>query len=197
MSPDTTGRLVLARHGRTALNAAGQLRGLLDPPLDEVGEAEALALGRALAPLRPARVRTSPLQRAIRTGELIAEQSAGPGLVSTPDPGLQDRDYGEWAGHDRAEVVGRFGSIDAAPGVEPVAQVLARARAALDAQVPLLAEGTVVLVTHDAVIRPLLAQLDPTLGEPDSIPLRTASWNLLSYADGRWRVELVDQKPDS
>ena len=195
MDPQISGRLVLARHGRTTLNAAGVLRGLLDPPLDEVGEAEALALGRALAPLRPARVRTSPLRRAVRTGQVIAEQSAGQGVVSTPDPGLLDRDYGEWAGQERGEVEARFGSLDAAPGVEPVAQVLARARAALDAQVQLLAAGTVVLVAHDAVNRQLLAQLDPSLGDPESIPQRTACWNLLSFADGVWRVEEIDQKP--
>ena len=30
-------RVYLARHGRTALNADGRLRGLSDPPLDDVG----------------------------------------------------------------------------------------------------------------------------------------------------------------
>ena len=37
-------RVYLARHGRTALNAGGRLRGLSNPPLDSVGEAEAQRL---------------------------------------------------------------------------------------------------------------------------------------------------------
>jgi broad specificity phosphatase PhoE len=42
-------RVYLARHGRTALNAEGRLRGLSDPPLDEVGLAEAARLADVLA----------------------------------------------------------------------------------------------------------------------------------------------------
>ncbi|HWU48178.1 MAG TPA: histidine phosphatase family protein, partial [Humibacter sp.] len=37
--------LYLARHGQTVLNAEGRLRGLANPPLNEVGQAEAAALG--------------------------------------------------------------------------------------------------------------------------------------------------------
>ncbi|MGH2843820.1 MAG: histidine phosphatase family protein, partial [Solirubrobacteraceae bacterium] len=39
----------LVRHGRTALNAAGVLRGHLDPPLDDVGVEEAGRLGELFA----------------------------------------------------------------------------------------------------------------------------------------------------
>jgi len=39
MTAGTT-RVYLALHGRTALNAEGRLRGLSDPPLDDIGVAE-------------------------------------------------------------------------------------------------------------------------------------------------------------
>ncbi|HWX99407.1 MAG TPA: phosphoglycerate mutase family protein, partial [Mycobacterium sp.] len=34
-------RVYLARHGRTVLNAEGRLRGLSNPPLDDIGRVEA------------------------------------------------------------------------------------------------------------------------------------------------------------
>lgn len=58
-------RVLLVRHGRTALNAQGRLRGLSDPPLDEVGLAEAARLAAALAPECATVVLCSPLPRAI------------------------------------------------------------------------------------------------------------------------------------
>nr|WP_081815417.1 histidine phosphatase family protein [Leifsonia aquatica] len=38
---DQPQHLFLIRHGQTALNAEGRLRGLANPPLDEVGRSEA------------------------------------------------------------------------------------------------------------------------------------------------------------
>jgi len=191
------GLVVLARHGRTELNAAGLLRGHLDPALDSVGETEVLALGRAVAQTlagRPVvRIVCSPLRRAIQTASAIAAALPEPPVVQAAQ-GLIDRDYGHWAGHSREEVQARFGSVDAADGVESAIAVTERARAALDAQLPLLASGALVLVAHDAVNRLLLASLDPGLGPADEIGQSTACWNLLSYRDHTWQVDRVDQK---
>jgi broad specificity phosphatase PhoE len=48
-SLDEATRIYLVRHGRTKLNAAGVLRGHLDPPLDVVGRRQVRELGVALA----------------------------------------------------------------------------------------------------------------------------------------------------
>jgi broad specificity phosphatase PhoE len=189
---------ILVRHGRTELNAGGLLRGHLDPVLDSVGEAEVRALGRTVAHLlvgsRVVRIASSPLRRATQTASAIAAALPGTPAVQTV-PGLMDRDYGRWAGHSRAEVEEQFGSIDAADGVEAASDVIERARSALDAQVPLLASGPVVLVAHDAVNRLLLASLDPDLEPADSIGQGTACWNLLSYREGGWYVDRINQRP--
>ena len=184
----------LVRHGRTAMNAAGQLRGRLDPPLDDVGRVEAFALARELAYSRPARIVTSPLQRAVQTGHPLSSQLH---VDVTIEPRLIDRDYGAFAGLETADVVRRFGSVDAAPGVEPRQQVINRARAALDDQTPHLGAGAVVLIAHDVVNRLLLASLDPRLGAADSIGQRTGCWNVLRHADDGWHVEQIDLQPDS
>lgn len=62
---DARGRqnLYLVRHAQTALNAAGRLRGLADPPLDDVGEAEAERLAAVLATTGVAVVISSRLER--------------------------------------------------------------------------------------------------------------------------------------
>lgn len=184
-------RVYLVRHARTELNADGLLRGHLDPPLDEVGRGEAEELAVVLASLGAARVVTSPLRRAVQTAEVIASRASALLVVDT---GLIDRDYGAWAGRAEQDVVADCGSLDQAPGVEPVGSVARRARAVLEAQVSALRTGPVVLVAHDAVNRFLLSDVDPELGPPERIGQRTACWNVLSHVDGVWAVERVDEK---
>jgi broad specificity phosphatase PhoE len=185
-------RVLLVRHGRTALNAENRLRGRLDPELDEVGRVEVEALAEELAALRPARVVSSPLRRAMQTAEAIARWV---GLRVVQDHGLIDRDYGQWAGYTRDELIRNWGSVDRAPGVEPAERMLYRASVVLVQQFDFLGPHPVVLVSHDAVNRALLAHLDPTLGPANSIEQRTACWNELVHVMGDWRVTRVDQKP--
>ena len=82
----------LARHGQTALNAEGRIRGLEDPDLDEAGRAQAAALGRAFAEVPLCWVASSPLGRARQTAATVAGLH---GLEAIADPHLLDRDYGQ------------------------------------------------------------------------------------------------------
>ena len=59
--------LILVRHGRTAANAAGQLQGRLDQPLDDLGERQALAVAAHVGAVDE--VISSPLLRARQTAE--------------------------------------------------------------------------------------------------------------------------------
>jgi broad specificity phosphatase PhoE len=142
-----------------------------------------------LAAKHPTVVISSPLQRAVATAQAIGEAARTAVVI---DAGLNDRDYGPWNGKPRTEVVRRFGSIDAAPGVEPPAAVASRARTALDRLVGQYGCGPLVLVSHDAVNRALLEQLDPSL---TNIGQRTACFNELSRMYGAWRVDGYDLKP--
>jgi broad specificity phosphatase PhoE len=180
--------LYLVRHGQTALNAEGRLRGLSNPPLDETGVAEARHLARVFAGIGPSVVVSSPLERAVHTARLIAEAA---GAAHRVDERFNDRDYGPQTGEVKAEVIARWGTVDDAPGVEPTANVLARARPALDVLLD-TAEGPVIVVTHDAVIRPLIASIDPTKKD---LAAPTGSWNDLCRTNGTWSVLTTDQKP--
>lgn len=185
----TDGRLYLVRHGQTTLNAQDRLRGLADPPLDDVGMDQARAVADALAPRGVVAVYASPLVRAIATARVIGERLDVP---AASDARLNDRDYGPWTGHVRSEVVARFGSVDDAPGVEPVEAVLARARPALDALRDAHPDGAVAVVTHDAVIRPLLQDVDRDVPDPN---VATGSWSELRRSDGRWSIVSVGNVP--
>lgn len=182
-------RVYLARHGQTALNADGRLRGLSDPPLDEVGVAEAQRLAEVLGPMSPSAVISSPLQRAVATASWIAEAA---GVEVYVDGRLNDRDYGAFTGKRRADVEAEFGSVDEAPGVEPLAELTNRAREAFDQIVTEHCTDPIVVVSHDAFNRALLSSLDSTLVE---VSQRTACWNQLSLVNGVWNVDVYDQKP--
>jgi len=182
---ENTRRVLLVRHGRTALNAEGRLRGLADPDLDDVGVEQAHRTARALAFAGPVDlVVSSPLRRAQQTARLIAAASDAPFRA---DPRFNDRDYGPWTGRVKADVIARWGSVDDAPGVEPQADVLARAMRGLDE----LAEHDhelVAVVTHDAVIRPLLETIRPGI----RLAVDTASWAELETAGEGWTIRSVD-----
>jgi broad specificity phosphatase PhoE len=192
-----TALIYLVRHGRTALNAAGALRGHIDVPLDNVGRREAVALAAALAGRGLQTVASSPLRRALETADAI---SARAGLVTSQDERLADRGYGEWAGVSVEEVVARWGTLDAAPGVEPMTEVRGRALRAL-ADIGHRARGTAaVAVSHDAVIRAALTAMDLALGDPEGLAQETGCFNTVEYlaaADGSvtWRVLRVNELP--
>ncbi len=185
MHESTPARVILVRHGHTALNAAGRLRGLADPPLDDTGIAQARAAAAALRPLGIRRVVSSPLRRAVRTAAIIAESSD---VTLETDPAFNDRDYGPWTGHLKAEVVREWGGVDAAPGVENEQVVLARAMQALN---ELTGDGDgapVAVVTHDAVIRPVLASIQPGI----SPAVETGSWAELVHSSDGWAIASID-----
>ena len=119
--PAGSATIYLVRHGRTALNAEGALRGHLDPPLDETGWREARAIAGVLAPLEPRRIVSSPLRRALETARCIADRC---GIGVDIGERLIDRDYGQWAGRSPEQVSREWGRIADAPGVESEDSVL-------------------------------------------------------------------------
>ncbi len=103
--------LVVMRHGRTAWNRLGRFQGHGDPPLDEVGRAQAAACADAMAALvaraEPDEVRlvSSDLRRARQTADRVATRlGVGVGV----DPALREVDLGGWEGLTPAQAAARF-----------------------------------------------------------------------------------------
>ncbi|MYM70642.1 histidine phosphatase family protein [Duganella sp. FT134W] len=88
--------ILLIRHGETAWNAVRRLQGHIDIPLNEEGERQAAALGRALAAEKLDAVLSSDLQRAMQTAHAVAAHH--PGLTPSTDPQLRERAYGVFEG---------------------------------------------------------------------------------------------------
>jgi broad specificity phosphatase PhoE len=188
---DARRTIFLVRHGRTALNAAGLLRGHLDPPLDEVGQQEASAVAQLFEGVPVSLVLSSPLQRARETAEAIAEMVGAP--LRSADAFI-DRDYGPWAGVDRAEVEAKYGSLSEAPEVEPFDALVSRTTFELVAQASLV--ESLLVVAHDIVNRVLLARLATNVSDdPEAIPQRTGCWNQLERQRDGWRAVVVDALP--
>jgi probable phosphoglycerate mutase len=175
------GELILLRHGQTEWSKAGRHTGRTDIPLTPEGEAAAKSLAPALAGRQIRAVFSSPAQRAVRTAELA-------GLDPTPDPDLQEWDYGGYEGMTTPQIreqrpgwyLWRDGVIpgDAGHPGETVEQVGARADAVLARVPPLLAEGDVVLVAHAHFLRILTARwlgLEPAAGRLFRLETGTAS----------------------
>jgi broad specificity phosphatase PhoE len=162
--------------------------------LNETGHRQAQRLGAALGPRGPAAVFSSPLLRARQTAQPVAERA---GLEVAVEQCLLDRDYGPWTGISRESVTDRWGSVDRAPGVEPRPAVRDRAVRGLTGIARRHLGGTVVVVSHDAVNREVLAAFDAGLGDPDAIPQDNGCYNTLEWRGGRWAVLGVNEIPES
>ncbi|MGH2429377.1 MAG: histidine phosphatase family protein [Candidatus Limnocylindria bacterium] len=194
-------RLILVRHGVTDWNREGRFQGHLDPPLAEEGIEEARLLATRLQAdetLRPARIDTSPLDRARHTAQLIGD---GCSIAVRDDPRLMEIGQGEWEGRTHAELTLHDAERYAAwrthagdaqpPGAEPLQAVLARITAGMQG---LLDDGgpwPACLVSHGGTLRLLARHL---LGIPAArawaLDLDNASVSVCRQrADGTWQLE--------
>jgi 2,3-bisphosphoglycerate-dependent phosphoglycerate mutase len=101
-------RLVLVRHGQSLWNLQNRFTGWVDVPLTATGEDEARQAGERLRGSTFDVAYTSALTRAQETLRLILETSG----ISVPvirDAALNERDYGDLAGLDKAATAARYG----------------------------------------------------------------------------------------
>lgn len=118
---------------------------------------------------------TSTLQRARRTGSLIAADAA----IDLLDPfqDLVERSAGEWEGLMRTEIEARYPGWLAEsrqpPGYEADVDIIARAVRALRSIHERAAGSSVIVVSHGGVIN----ALERRVGEP---------WRQLTNLEARW-----------
>jgi probable phosphoglycerate mutase len=194
-------RLVLARHGQTPANVAKILdTALPGPGLTDLGRLQAEALGKELAadPRGPvAAVVSSPARRARETAGLVA-----PALGLTPGvvEGTHEVQVGELEGRNDEDSIARFrttydawrdGDVAARmPGGESGRDVLDRYLPALEGLRGEYPAGTVVLVSHGAVLRlvahALVGEI-PDVGSDDHVD--NCGRVVLGADDAGWSLE--------
>lgn len=178
-----TQRLILVRHGATTWSQSGQHTGLTDLPLLPSGEEGARALRPLLERFDITHVRSSPLQRALRTAELAGV------TIDVVDPDLVEWDYGAVEGLSTAQLRERTGTDwsvwrdGVTPGETPgetVEEVAARASRVLSAVSHL--DGDVLLFGHGQALRVLTAvflRTEPRFGA--HLAFETGALGILGY----------------
>ncbi len=160
--------VILLRHGRSTSNTAGVLAGRSEGvDLDDKGREQAAGLIDRIGDLPIRAVVSSPLLRCLRTVEPLAEALCLKPLI---DDHLAEVDYGDWTGRKIGEltneplwrVVQAHPSAAVFPGGEGLAQVQARAVAAVRGHDRRLAEqhggdALWVACTHGDVIKSVVA----------------------------------------
>ena len=86
----------------------------------------------------------------------------------------------------------QWGSLDDAPGVEPLAAVTQRAWEACEELADRLRSGLVVVVTHDAVIRALITKWRHIDEGRQPLTVDTASYTVVERLRREWRVLSID-----
>lgn len=199
---------ILVRHGQTEWNIKDRFRGRVDVPLDTTGIEQAKKTGSRIAKeWLPAAIYASPLERTMKTAEIIASYYD---LKVQDEPGLIDIDAGEWQGLTHEQVQQRWPELYKTwfsnpqsmqiPGGEGLEQVRERAMAALQRLADQHPDQTLVLVTHAAVIRTIiLAALKLGNDRFWHIGQDTCAINVLDRQDGDYKVDMINntdpQKP--
>jgi len=184
-------RLLLIRHGETALNVARVLQPAATK-LSERGIAQAEALARRLATMNVGAILSSDLPRALRTAEAIAAET-GAAIETTPL--LQERNFGDWRGQSYdALTIDPLTMVDAPPGGESSAAFAQRVAAAFDhiVQRQVALGGVLAVVTHGLVLRELLAthlQLAEQMAPPTQLGNTSLS---IAAAQAPYLVDLLN-----
>jgi len=206
----TMTKILLARHGQTAMSIDRRFSGHGDPELTALGERQAEATSAVIreesatpcdaggTDIRA--VVSSPLRRCLGTARRLAESTGAPLHV---DERFIETDFGEWEGLTFAEARERdpghhsawLGDPSlAAPGGESFDAVAARVLPALAELSERAAGGTLVIVSHVTPIKLVLR--DALAGGPEfayrlHLDLAQIS-ELRRYSDGQSSVHLVN-----
>ncbi len=179
-------RLLLVRHGESTWNAVRRWQGQADPPLSERGEVQArraAVTARLHGPFDA--VATSHLQRARRTGSIIADE-LGIELLD-PEHDLSERSAGDWEGLTRSEIERRYpGFLETGRrphGYESDASIVERSRRALHRSSERHPGATLLVVSHGGIISAL-----------ERVHIGDGQWRRLDNLTGRW-FEMIDTEP--
>jgi phosphoserine phosphatase len=185
--------IILARHGQTAWNVGEVFRGQSDIELDETGLKQAQLLAEYLNKRKIEAIFSSPLQRALKTAQIIASYHK---LEVQVTQGLNDLSFGEWEGKPSKEVQQKDPVLFAQwvatphlvrlPGGDSIDDLTKRVLKLVNEVVEKY-QGTVVLVAHRVVHQALILAL---LGLDNShfwnIRMDTAAITTFIYTQGRF-----------
>jgi broad specificity phosphatase PhoE len=185
-------RVFLVRHGATSRTAEDRFSGDAGVDLSEEGRSQVRALAGRLRSYPIDAFYASPLSRTLETAAILAD---GRSLDVIPRDGLREIGHGHWEGLNRREVETRFpdeySAWEADPftfapiGGESGVSVLARALPVVREIVVAHPNQSVLVVSHKATIRLLLASLlgFDMRGYRDRLDQAPACLNIVEFKD--------------
>ncbi len=168
--------LSIVRHGQSTWNLENRFTGEVDVDLTPLGREEARSAGKKLATISFDRCFTSVLKRAIETLEIILDAFPKKDLPVTRNKALNERNYGQLQGLNKAETAGKYGDQQVAiwrrsydirpPGGESLKDTAARVIPYYSREIePCLKKGeNVLIVAHGNSLRALMMFLE-NIGE--------------------------------
>lgn len=164
--------LVIVRHGQSVWNLENRFTGEVDVVLTPLGREEARAAGKKLTGISFSQGFTSVLQRAIESISIILEETGHPNLPVTRNAALNERNYGQLQGFNKAGIAQQYGDAQVAlwrrswsvrpPGGESLADTAARVMPYYHSAIePLLRKGeNILIVAHGNSLRSLMMYLE-------------------------------------
>ena len=169
----TTGLLVISRHGESEWNLLGKWTGLTDVSITEKGKNDSRKVGELLRGYKFDAVYTSSLRRTVETLIAHLESMEHDGdIPHIAHNAIDERDYGELTGMNKWEVKEKVGEDEfngirrgwdhPVPGGETLKDVHDRAVPYFDAEIlPRLQRGeNILMVSHGNTIRALMKHLE-------------------------------------
>lgn len=168
----SSGLLILVRHAESEWNLLGKWTGRTDVHLSEKGRADAKAFGKILQDIEFHHAYTSEQIRTVETFLGLSEIANKNNVSHTPSAELNERDYGEYTGMNKWEVLEQLGEDtftkirrswdQEIPGGETLEMVYKRAVPFYkDTILPkLLAGQNVIIVSHGNTIRSLIKYIE-------------------------------------
>lgn len=158
--------LILLRHGETEWNHSGRWQGQdANTQLTERGRVQARIVARRLSAYPIEAIYSSDLSRAFETAQIVGAILR---LEPLPVPGLRESDIGAWTGLTWEEITARFPEQVAAMfagqdvrrgGGETNRELAERLILAVDAIIARHPGQTVLVVSHGAALRSLIAEV--------------------------------------
>jgi broad specificity phosphatase PhoE len=160
-------QIIITRHGETDWNVQKIFRGHADIDLNLTGRKQAELLAQYLKDTKLDAIYSSPLERALRTAQIVAGQQHR--LRMETDLDLVDFDYGEWQGVSEEDVKKKYAELYdrwqkepfrvKMPGGESLNEVKKRVQRALNQITSEYESGTVLIVSHRIVMKVLILNL--------------------------------------
>ncbi len=198
-------KLVLLRHGQSQWNLENRFTGWKDVPLTEKGIEEAKNAGQLIKKnnIKFDKIFSSVLQRANKTAEIAMKEAEMKHLFNnnqlnyTKDQRLNERDYGDLVGLNKAETADKFGkeqvhiwrrSYDISPpNGESLKDVVNRVSPYFESNISplILDEKNILIAAHGNSLRAIMIKVGLHMPEEiSSIELPTGSPLCLDYDKG-------------